>query len=278
MLSVAVIAALAAVLAPACSLGDGRGEVSGQLDIPDCWAGDFDLKPDFFAAVPYRNTQLVLRIQNGGDYQDFSDGLSILVDDVNLVQKQLNASLKVALPPSVTPPGVPIKADPNPAFVHASLYLQRTCRVQNVALYAVDTVTLNANGKCSPSLEGGGPSSFETCGALGLTDAGPDASAADATVPDASLPDASQPDASTMPPPAAGRTASSWMRFRSISNADPDEADASKRLNDGDFELYLADPREICPGGNGAPPPCRGHLTGNFKFYFQRGRPAQPFP
>ena len=42
--------------------------------------------------------------------------------------------------------------------------------------------------------------------------------------------------------------------------------------------FYLADPRQISPGGLGPPPPCWGHLKGNFHFYFQRGRPAQPFP
>ena len=37
-------------------------------------------------------------------------------------------------------------------------------------------------------------------------------------------------------------------------------------------------PREICPGGIGPPPRCRGDLKGSFKFYFERGQPAQPFP
>ncbi len=267
VLALAVVAVLGGVLAPACSLGEGKGSVSGELSIPDCWAGGFDLKPDFFAAVAYRKTQLIIRIQNGGDYQDFSDGLSILVDDVKLVQ--LGQPMRVSLSPEVTPPGVPVKPVADPAHVHAALYLQRTCRVQNAALYAVDAVTLNAAGNCAddPALDGGSATSAATCGSFGLSDAGPEGGTPSDAAP-----------APAPPAPVSRPTGSSWIRFASISNADPDESDASKRLNDGDFELYLADPREICPGGVGAPPPCRGHLKGNFKFYFQRGKPAQPFP
>ena len=73
-------------------------------------------------------------------------------------------------------------------------------------------------------------------------------------------------------------TGQSWIRFNNLFNGISDESDAQQRLNDGDFEVYLADPREVCPGGVGPPPKCRGHLKGSFTFYFQRGKPAQPFP
>jgi hypothetical protein len=66
--------------------------------------------------------------------------------------------------------------------------------------------------------------------------------------------------------------------FNHLFDGNPNESDASKRLTDATFDFYLADPREICSGGLGPPPPCRGHLSGNFHFYFERGRPAQPFP
>jgi hypothetical protein len=64
----------------------------------------------------------------------------------------------------------------------------------------------------------------------------------------------------------------------SLFTGDVVAADAKERLNEGSFDLYLADPREVCADGSGAPPPCRGHITGNFRFFYQRGRPAQPFP
>lgn len=93
-LSLGLLAAAAAVLAPACSLGAGTGTCSGTLDVPDCWSGDFDLHPNFFAAVPattpefptFTSDSLRIRIQNGGDYETFSDGLIILVNDVGQVR------------------------------------------------------------------------------------------------------------------------------------------------------------------------------------------------
>jgi len=68
--------------------------------------GEFDLQPDFFAAVPYRES-LQLRIQHGGDFQTFSDGVSILIENVNAINAhsdgdggssdQLNRPLAVSL-------------------------------------------------------------------------------------------------------------------------------------------------------------------------------------
>lgn len=257
-------------IVPACSLGQGKGDVSGELNIPDCWAGQFNLNPDFFAAVPYRS-QLILRIQNGSDYQEFADGLSIQIDDIGKIQNGLlGQKLEVSIPPGVSPPGVPLKAVANPAIVHSTLYLQRSCRVQNVALYAVDQVTLNSQGKCADeatdagNVQTGGASS--ACGATGALP--PD----DGGAPDGGA------DASTPLTPTPNVSAKSWILFRNLFDGNPDESDASKRLNDADFEFFLADPRETCPGGFGPPPPCRGHIKGTFKFYFERGRPAQPFP
>jgi hypothetical protein len=268
----AILAALAGILAPACSLGEGKGAVSGELDIKSCWVGEFNLNPDFFAGVPYLQTSLIIRIQSGGDYQNFSDGLSILVDDVNVVRPSedgkykghLGEQLAVSLPVGVTPPGVPIKANPDPALVHASLYLQRICRVQDVALYAVDSVSLNSLGGCGeePTVDGAAPPpAGGSCAASGLFNDG----GADAAAP-------------VVPAPSTTPVGRSWIRFTHLSTANVDEPDASKRKNDADFEFFLADPREICPGGGGPPPPCRGHLKGSFSFFLQRGKPAQPFP
>ena len=271
-----VVAVLGVALAPACSLGQGSGTVSGTLDVPDCWSGPFDLHPDFFAAVPYTsNDALQLRIQNGGDYETFSDGLAILIDDAGEVRGDnasdgtprtslLGQSLAVSLPPGVVPPGVPVTPYANPPIVHAELYLQKTCRTQNVALYAVDAVSLEADGSCDRP-EGGPPPL-----PCGTTSGGgsPDAGMSDASTLDASVADA------TPLPAVAGST----IVFNDLFDGDPTESDAQKRLTDATFDFYLADPREICPGGLGPPPRCRGHLTGQFRFYFQRGRPAQPFP
>jgi hypothetical protein len=143
--------------ASACTLGGGEGSVTGQLDVPNCWSGNFDLKPDFFAGVPYRS-DLFIRIQRTGDYPPFADGVAIHVSDVQAVRRQLNTPLAVALSPEVTPVGVPVTPDPNPALVDFALYLQRSCRSETTALYAVKAALANADGSCSV----GGP---VTCGA-----------------------------------------------------------------------------------------------------------------
>jgi hypothetical protein len=78
-----------------------------------------------------------------------------------------------------------------------------------------------------------------------------------------------------VPTPPVGH---STITFTSLFDGNEDEVAAAPRLNQGTFQVYLADPREACPGGGGPPPPCRGYLQGNFNFYFERGQGAQPFP
>jgi hypothetical protein len=282
--ALATLAALVAAMAPACSLGAGEGHISGTLDVPDCWSGSFDMSPDFFGAVPYRN-ELELRIQSGGDYETFSDGVQILIDDITKIRPGggkaglYDVPLDVDLPVGVRPPGVPIEPDPNPANVHLALYLTRTCHTQNPALYAMRSVTLNAAGGCDPR-DGGDP--VLTCAGsnLGVADGG----ATDASAPlDAggatdATPSGDGGASGATDGGVGGAVGHSTISFHALFDGDPTEVSAAQRLNQGTFDVYLADPREICPGGLGPPPPCRGMLHGDFKFYFERGRPAQPFP
>ena len=263
LVRVALIAAVATVLAPACSLGSGSGSCYGTLDVPDCWSGNFNLHPDFFAAAPpggvgAAGDALILRIQRGGDYETFSDGLEFLIDDAGEVRGDpasdgsprpslLGQPLVVALPAGVTPPNIPLSPKTLQSIVHASLYLDSTCRTQNDALYAMDAVTVNPN----PDSPG-----YEPC----------------------SEPDGGDPVVDCNGGPAPGPVRTSTITFNALFDGNPDESNTADLLSDGTFHLFLADPREICPGGLGPPPRCRGELTGNFHFYFQRGRPAQPFP
>lgn len=276
---------IAGTLAAACSQGQGTGVACGTLDVQDCWTGSFNLQPNFFAAIPTQSTSstpvlsLQIRIQNGGDNESFSDGIAFLVDDISKVRAELGQSLSVALPIGVTTPGVPIVADANPAIVHASLYLQKSCRPQNVALYALDVVTLNADGSCGEA----GPSTQQNTCALPIP------------VFDAAAAGDAGADATVAPTADAGLTADggvdggaitsvtspvgySTIVFDKIFNGDPNVANAGERLTQVPaFDLYFADPRDIAPGGLGPPPPCRAHLAGNFSFYFERGQPEQPF-
>jgi len=211
-MKVSPLLVLVGFLASACSLGEGEGEISSQkLIVPGCWNGQFQLTPDFFAAVPFRRT-VTIRVQHGGDTEEVSDGAIILVDDVDKVRAQIaatpgGAEFRVALQPTLVAPGFPIVADPDPAVVHLTLYLHRACHAQISTLYAID-------GK---------------------------------------------------------------MKFNSLFNADPNESNAAEKFTDASFtDISVGDPRDHLPGD----PTIQNisHISGFFKFYFQRGQPAQPFP
>lgn len=147
------IGLIAALICAGCSLGDGEGQVySPRLVAHDCWeesdegtskdSSEYDMKPDFFAAIPYRET-LTIRVQRGTDLQEVSDGLAVLIDDVPAIRAtSLGKPLRVALPTGVTPPGSPAVPPPDlledPPLVHMALYLQRSCHNQNIVLYAVE--------------------------------------------------------------------------------------------------------------------------------------------
>lgn len=244
-------ALVAAALGPACSQGEGEGRIAGTLNVPHCWTGAFELKSDFFAAVPYREG-LLLRIQSGSDFENFSDGLTILINDITKIRPdpskgfrgRYREPLEVDLPPEVTPPGTPIKPDPDPALVNMGLYLQRSCRTQTVSLHAVAQVSIPDDG---------------TCTVHAMTGADPRQGCA--------------PDKEA---PAGAGDGKSVITLTSVANGNLAEETASERLNEGCFDVYLADPREA--GSSGSPPPCRGHIRGRFSFFFERGRPSQPFP
>jgi len=208
------LAALVASAGSGCALGEGSGEVvSDRLRVDSCWDGTYDLNPDFFAGVPYRDA-FQIRIQRGGDLQEMSDGLSILIDDVHWVRGDdgrpslLGVPLEVGLPPEVTPPGVPVQSDADPPLVHMALYLHNTCHEQLSTLYAVRGV----------------------------------------------------------------------ITFERLFNGDPNESNADERLSSGVFDVVVVDPRKQPPGGGPIAEEHLSHVTGWFRFYFERGQPGQPFP
>jgi hypothetical protein len=144
-LALAVSAALFSGLG--CTVGDGKGEVtSDRLHVQGCWNGPFDLKPDFFAANPYRKESLLIRVQRGDNNQEASDGLTVIVNDLDEVKKAADARLAipVGLPPGVAPPGQPLTGAEAP-LVSLSLYLHQTCHEQNSAIYSVGgTITFSS--------------------------------------------------------------------------------------------------------------------------------------
>jgi hypothetical protein len=199
------LALLCALGALSCTTGEGEGAVkSEQLYIEDCWNGPFDLDPSFFAAEPAAES-LIIRVQRGDNMEEVSDGLMVLINDLEEV-RAAGGSQEVGMPAGVSPPGVPITYNANPPKVSLALYLNDTCHSQNATVYSI-----------------GGS-----------------------------------------------------IEFSSLFSGDPNEDDAEDRLTDASFEATFADPRDTAGGaGDGS---STSVVTGWFRFYFQRGQPAQPFP
>ncbi len=277
---------------PGCEVGDGVGSVVGTLNVDQCIDGPFNLAPDFFAAVPFEDT-LQLRIQNGGDYETFSDGVEMLIDSITLIRGDATHpshlchggtscdELGVSLPVGVTPPGVPIKAVADPAIVHMALYLESTCHTQDAALYALSQVTLDADGTCThfdPTVNVASDCNVSGVDLVSSGDAGADASSDSGNGTSADAGPVTSDGGVDGGYANVGPVGTSFIIFDELFDGNIDDESAAERLSQGRFDVYLADPREVCPGGLGPPPRCRGHLTGNFKFYFKEGRPAQPFP
>ena len=227
--------------------------------VPDCWSGCFNLHPDFFAAIPgdtpnypaSGTTTMTIRIQHGSDYESFSDGVIILIDDVAKVRGDdaadggaqpslLGQPLAVNLPPGVVPPGVPITPVASPAMVHATLYLDSTCRTQDDALYALGAVSgVGPDGDCQPS----------------VTDAG--------TCPGATKRPAQAREGRTLEPARgpSGRAPSRSPASSTTIRMSPTPASASPRA----ASISTSETRATSPREASAPPPVRGSPDGHLQ-------------
>lgn len=254
------LAPLALLALAGCSVGQGTGDVrSNNLFAHDCWGtlldagiaqgGPYDMQPNYFAADPYLST-LTITVQSGSDISEYSDGLGVLIDDVDTIRAAIAAqadggvadsgaadggvadsgaadgggyvcapspgptSFQVAIPAGVSPSGAPAQPPPcliaNPAIVHMSLYLNRTCPSQNIVLYGV----------------------------------------------------------------------SGFVTFTALFDGNLDETSADKKLTEATFDAQFADLNDA-PFGEYAgdvPAGLQSRVTGSFRFYFERGQPGQPFP
>jgi hypothetical protein len=124
-----------------CAAAEGEGDVTSErLYVEDCWNGPFDLNPNFFAANPYREDTLLIRIQAGDDIEELSDGLTVLVNDLQELRTRLGEDIEVGVPPGVSPPGVPLQTNLDPPKVSLALYLHKTCHAQIGTVYSISGV------------------------------------------------------------------------------------------------------------------------------------------
>lgn len=200
-----VALAMGASGAMGCTVGEGTGAVgSERLYIEDCWNGPFDLRPDFFAANPFRRESLMIRVQRGDNIEEMSDGLLVQVTRLEEVLQRIGQPIPVGVPIGVKPPGVPTVVTADPPPVSLALYLHNSCHAQNGSVTSI----------------------------------------------------------------------SGTITFNSLFNGDLNADSAEDRLTDAEFSATFADGRERAED---VPAEKRSLVEGRFRFYFQRGQPAQPF-
>jgi len=241
----------------ACSTGEGQGSVrSDRLIVKNCWDGPFDLQPDFFATIPFGDTQQI-RVQRGDRSIEVSDGVLLVVNDVAKIRSsQLGVPIPLGLPIGVKPPGFPPRVEIVPPQVSLSLYLYATCHIQNGGLNSVSgTITFN-------HLFSGDRN--ENNAEERLTEAHFDALVTDPrdakVVPNSpqgsgGLPGDGGPTEAGSPPLDSGVQAPGTPAV------------------DGGTVITYAGSVTVDYGADRT-----SHVTGDFQFYFQRGVPAQPFP
>ena len=200
--------------APGCAVGNGEGSVKGNLTIPDCDAdlSHYDMRADFFAAS-VSSSQLIITIQHGGGSSEYTDTVTIAVQDYDAVQKAIEDSgvmheASFDISAFERPPGAPVSEKPPP--VRLSALMRGSCGTQRFNPGDVSQVGLVA-----------------TKGSI---------------------------------------------RFSSIFHGSVQSRDTNDKRIQGSFNVEVEDPR-----GWGTTP-AKGHLEGDFKFFYQRGGPAQPFP
>jgi hypothetical protein len=208
----------------ACSVGAGTGDVTGSMYVPGCKTDltHYDMQPNFFGAVYATSqagasaSQLLIRIQRGGDLTEFTDSLVIEVDDVDAVEAQIAAAGSAGATfdvgeyqrPPGSAPSVP------PPLVRVVMSLRGSC----------------GTPKFLPS------------------------------------------DPANVAMEAVGGT----VTFTSILHGDPNSRDVDSKRIAGSFDVTLADPRQTT--STPAASRLSGTLTGDFKFIYEAGGPAQPFP
>ena len=141
-----LVAMVLGATAAGCDVGQGEGWVrSNRLIVADCWDGAFDLQPDFFGAVPFRDTQQI-RVQHGSDQPEVSDGVSLQVNATTAIRDgMLGQPITVGLSPKLwLEINQTVILGPEP-LLNLALYLQFSCHNQNIVLYGVGgTVTFSA--------------------------------------------------------------------------------------------------------------------------------------
>jgi hypothetical protein len=292
------LAMAASAAATGCSVGQGTGDVYSQgLFARGCWgtappAGStqavgacYDMQPDFFAADPTAYNTLQIRVQRGSDLTEVSDGLIVNIDDI--------ATIRAAISAASADGGTSSAAgDAGDAGVTGDAGTDGDAGDWGLSDGGV-LPSASCNGSMSDQAVQGFPSACDTIA--------PPTGAATFRV---DLPAGIHPPGSpTVPPPDIVAdpplvhmslylerschnqnitldSLDGWIAFSALFDGDPDETSADQKLTDATFYVELGDPHDAPFGAyaGDVPPGLRSRFCGSFRFYFERGQPAQPFP
>ncbi len=135
------LASLAAIaLTFGCAVGEGSGNVtSDRLYIDGCWNGPFELDPDFFAANPFRQEALIVRVQRGDNTPEMSDGIYVVINDLAGTSARTRSitDIPLGIPHGIIVSGSAFDPKGSDAKVSIALYLHNTCHNQNGTVYSI---------------------------------------------------------------------------------------------------------------------------------------------
>ncbi len=154
LISAGFVVAALAWGANACTVGQGQGSVTGNLTVPNCDKDltSYDMGPDFFAANAV-NGQMTITIQKGGDYAEYADSVTIVVQDIAYVYDHIQSSTKVdgegrpyeEFPIQLErPPGS--APDVPPPIIRMSLSLRGSCGSHKVNPSDEPQIVMHATG------------------------------------------------------------------------------------------------------------------------------------
>jgi hypothetical protein len=265
-----VVGGVLACMVGGCSVGDGTGDVrSNALYAHQCWGtpptaasplvaqgAPYDMQPDFFAANPYM-AALQIRIQRGSDTTEVSDGLEVLIDDVNVIRAG------IADPSSVDGGTYPDTSDAGTGGASG-----------DAGTEAGGAADGGAGGGASASA----PVKWRVTLPVGVHPPG----------------SPTQPPAGFVSPVHMALYLQStcptqnivlyavdgWITFTALFDGNPDETSAAQKYTSAVFNAQFGDLSDVPEGAyaGDVPPGLQSNVTGNFQFYFESGQPGQPFP
>ncbi|MFO0754902.1 MAG: hypothetical protein U0359_00305 [Byssovorax sp.] len=268
----------------ACSLGQGEGSVSSDaLFAHECWGaidpsgnvrGDvYDLKPDFFAAIPYYKNKQLIRVQRGNDIEEVSDGILVLIDDSTKIRDAIAGmhTLDAGLGDAGDAGDLDAGDAGDAGDLDAGVSAPPSCKARDAD--AGD----GGDGGIAPLA----PNTFQVAIPAGVTPPGspavppPDLLADPPIVHLAFFLHRSCHNQNTVLYAVSGT-----MTFNSLFSGDPNESQGSQKLTEASFDVQVGDLRDVPLGHYAREIPCelQSNLKGHFRFYFERGQPGQPFP